>query len=117
MAQARLSHTATLLPDGTVLVAGGRSSGAFCAGSELASVEIYDPATGTFSPTGSMAQARSNHTATRLLDGTVLVAGGVPPESAVAGKYDDVAAAVIAPGSMDPAVAAHPAAPGAGARA
>jgi hypothetical protein len=64
----RADHTATGLADGTVLVAGGPGPGA--------SAEIYDPATGTFSPTGSMATGRIYHTATGLADGTVLVAGG-----------------------------------------
>jgi hypothetical protein len=66
----RIAHTATLLADGRVLVAGGR-------GSEVnASAEIYDPKTGTFHDTGSMLTARYKHTAGVLPDGRVLIAGG-----------------------------------------
>jgi uncharacterized delta-60 repeat protein len=71
MATARELHTATLLSDGRVLIIGG-SDGS----KELASVELYDPATGTFSPTGSLATPRDDFTATALSDGRVLVAGG-----------------------------------------
>jgi len=67
----RYGHTATLLPDGKVLVAGGDSSSDY-----LASAEVYDPALGTWSATGSMTTGRSDHTATLLPDGKVLVAGG-----------------------------------------
>jgi hypothetical protein len=71
MATGRDDHTATLLSDGRVLVAGGGD------GSEaVASAELYDPKTATFSPTGSMATGRDDHTATLLSDGRVLIAGG-----------------------------------------
>jgi WD40 repeat protein len=71
METARAFQTATSLKDGTVLVTGG-SDGT----SSLATAELYDPNTGVFSPTGSLANARQSHTATLLNDGTVLVTGG-----------------------------------------
>jgi hypothetical protein len=70
---ARFEHTATLLPGGEVLVAGGQGSN----GLALASAELFDPATGTWSATGSLNTAREFHTATLLPGGKVLVAGGV----------------------------------------
>ncbi|HEX9121606.1 MAG TPA: kelch repeat-containing protein [Terriglobales bacterium] len=71
MQSARLSHTATLLADGKVLIAGG-----YRPDEVLATAELYDPATGAFTPTGSMKAARLEHTATLLPDRRVLVAGG-----------------------------------------
>jgi WD40 repeat protein len=77
----RGSHTATLLPDGKVLVAGGTSLTSVQASTipldpVLASAEIYDLTTGTWTPTSSMGQPRQHHTATLLANGKVLVAGG-----------------------------------------
>jgi hypothetical protein len=75
LAQGRYLHTATLLPSGKVLVAGGGGlSPTYFA--YLNSAELYDPATGSWSATGALAQARSRHTATLLPSGQVLVAGG-----------------------------------------
>lgn len=72
MREARAGHTATLLPDGTVLVAGGGTSPA----DTLRSAELYDPSIGSWSAAGNMTKARGSHTATVLRDGRVLVAGG-----------------------------------------
>jgi len=74
MMQARQGHTATLLPDGTVLIAGGSMNIGFR--SELASAEIYDPVSGSFHATGLMNSPREGHSATLLRDGRVLIAGG-----------------------------------------
>src|SRR5689334_8119856 len=72
--QIRYWHTATLLPNGKVLVVGGCND-VFCEHA-LASAELYDPATGTWSATGNLHTARQRHTATLLPNGLVLVAGG-----------------------------------------
>jgi uncharacterized protein (TIGR03437 family) len=71
---ARYDHSTTLLPNGKVLVAGGKGS-ATCA-MPTSSAELYDPVTRTWSQTGSLNTARSGHTATLLQNGQVLVAGG-----------------------------------------
>jgi hypothetical protein len=71
--QGRTSHTATLLSDSTVLIAGGYTY--FGTGS-LNSAEVFDPSTGISTQTAPMNDARSNFTATLLADGGVLVVGG-----------------------------------------
>ncbi len=72
MITARAHHTATLLPNGKVLIVGGVNVG----GEPLRSAEIYDPSTGSFSPAGDMATVVGEHTAVLLSDGRVLIAGG-----------------------------------------
>jgi len=71
MNTARARHTATLLPNGKVLMTGG-----FNQTNLLASAELYDPSTGKWTLTGSMAIARWGHSATVLPNGEVLVSGG-----------------------------------------
>ncbi|MDC3962254.1 hypothetical protein KEG38_51020 [Polyangium jinanense] len=73
MSTARQDHIAALLPSGQVLVAGGYNID----NGNLASAELYDPATKSFLPAIAMSTTRWNHAATLLPSGQVLVAGGV----------------------------------------
>src|SRR5436190_422728 len=70
---ARTDHAATLLPNGFVLVEGGEDTNF----NVVASAELYDPASGTWTNTGNLNIARRNHTATLLANGMVLAAAGV----------------------------------------
>lgn len=75
MGAARFEHTATLLGDGRILIAGGLGPD----GDDLAaqsSTELYDPAAGAFLGTNAMADGRANHAAVALSDHRVLVVGG-----------------------------------------
>jgi hypothetical protein len=72
MNQERSSHTATLLPDGKVLVAGGTTNSLV----GLSTAELYDPKSEQWSNAASMKFVRAKHTATLLTNGLVLVAGG-----------------------------------------
>ena len=72
MGTGRTAHTATRLPNGQVLVAGG-----IFAKLRLASAELYDPHRGLFTPTSDMTTGRSGHTATLLRTGEVLITGGI----------------------------------------
>jgi hypothetical protein len=72
----RQMHAATLLPNGKVLVAGGRVGQGTASAPALASAELYDPATGSFSATGDMTVPRLLPAATLLNNGLVLIAGG-----------------------------------------
>ncbi len=106
METGRQFHTATLLSTGKVLIAGGSYfDAASDTSGNLATAELYDPASGTFSSTGSMATARSSHTATLLNNGMVLVAGGA--DTTTAELFDPTAGTFSATGAMEIARAAH----------
>jgi hypothetical protein len=79
MTSGRKGHTATLLGNGKVLIAGGQGASDYQSSPDLylSSAELYDPSTGTFTPTGSLSKPRAGHTATHLADSNrVLIVGG-----------------------------------------
>ena len=86
LSKKRRAHTANLLPNGQILVAGG-SDGPV----SLSSAELFDMETGEWSSAGSMKMGHSNHSATLLPNGTVLVAGGFKSQSStVATNYSEL---------------------------
>lgn len=102
MGTARYHHTATLLPNGQVLIAGGL--GLLDSNTlPLSSAELYDPVANTFKPTGSMVNARSGFfsgfTATLLPDGKVLIVGD-DRSSNTAELYDPASGTFTSTGSM-----------------
>jgi len=91
MTTARTHHTATLLANGEVLVAGGGNA------TILPSAELYNQATGKWTATGSMTTDRTDHTATLLANGQVLVAGGLSNGSSAIGTSCTSAAELYNP--------------------
>jgi uncharacterized delta-60 repeat protein len=102
--QARDHHTATLLPNGKVLATGGFGGGAY-----RASAELYDPASRTWSTTGSLATGRTAHTAALLPNGKVLVTGGenISGNLSSAEIYDPDLATWGSAGSLPTATKTH----------
>ena len=88
MRMARVFHSATVLADGRVLVAGGTSKMSNL--TFLATTEIYDPVKGSWTPTGDLVDAPQFHAATRLHDGRVLLVGVAGPglDRAITAIYD-----------------------------
>jgi Galactose oxidase, central domain len=97
MNEFRKSPSATLLPDGTVLIAGGRAGTSGIDQVSFNSAELYDPTAGTFAVVASvMSASRVYHTANLLNDGTVLIAGG---EQAHGCCFPDPSADIYTPAS------------------
>jgi uncharacterized delta-60 repeat protein len=88
MSTTRYQHTATLLPNGKVLICGGQDNTG-----PLSDPELYDPATGTWHAPGPMNAGRAEHTATLLPDGKCLLAGGLGNQGSLSSAelYDDSA--------------------------
>ncbi len=106
MSAARMAHTATLLPDGRVLVAGGFTS----EGSAAQSAEVFESGTGCFSPLPRMVTVRHSHTATVLPNGKVLIVGGYDRGStttAAAELFDPTTDTFTPTGSLLAARAGH----------
>ena len=103
----RFDHTATLLPSGKVLIAGGLERNHHI----TASAELYDPASRRFSAVGSMRSPRFGHTATLLATGKVLIAGGCDGASTLgtAELYDPATGAFAATGDLRTARCGAPA--------
>ena len=103
----RYAHTATLLPNGTILVAGGQDRNH----TTSTSAELYDPVSKTWTTTGNLNTERQSHTATLLPNGTVLVTGGTdssfPRPTSSAELYDPASGTWTITGSLNAARVAH----------
>lgn len=99
MAMDRYGHTATLLDDGRVLIAGGDVSLAGH-GSARPPAELFDPGSNTFTAIGPLAMDRLYHTATRMKDGRVLIAGGSGTPGGVAEVFDPETATFTPVGAL-----------------
>ncbi|MFD9516229.1 kelch repeat-containing protein [Streptomyces sp. NPDC059979] len=118
MSGARYGHSATLLPDGRVLVAGGNRPRDARTVATLTTAELFDPDTGTWSPAREMADARWHHIAAPLPGGRLLVVGGmaaagriVPTALALCEIYDPRTDTWSAAGAMRDARFGHQAVP------
>ncbi|HEV8422328.1 MAG TPA: kelch repeat-containing protein [Chthoniobacterales bacterium] len=105
----RENHAAALLANGKVLVVGGDDYYTSNSVGVLASAELYDPSSGIWTATGSLATARGGHTATLLPNGKVLVVGGSNLDGLVASAelYDPQTEMWTATGSLQTARAGH----------
>jgi len=84
LARGRIGHTATLLPDGRVLILGGAGVVDVVGNRgyrDFPGAELWDPVTGTFSAAPSLVESRADHSAILIADGRVLVLGGEGPEA------------------------------------
>ena len=102
----RANHSATLLNNGKILVAGGQNQ---ISSTVLSEAELYDPSTGTFTATGNMTTPRMSHTAALLSNGKVLIAGGNSGSGLLASAelYDPDTGTFTATGSMTTALWNH----------
>ena len=100
LAVGRQGHTATLLDNGDVLLAGGDAGG---------TAELFHPGDGTFTDTASLLTPRADHTATKLADGRVLITGGRSGASALASTeiYNPATAEFQAGPALNAARAGH----------
>lgn len=109
MFRPRSAHTATLLPDGRALIAGGVSSDSSDSTVVEATAELFYPTSKSFVGTANMTVARAGHTATLLIDGRVLIAGG--SHSASAELYDPSTGGFTRTANMTVARSGHIAVP------
>ncbi len=104
MTERRFGHTATLLPDGRVLITGGSSG----ASTFSKTAELFDPRTGTFTRTGDMLEARFGHNSTLLPNGRVLITGGYRGGYLKSAEFYDVATGTFSlAGQMTQARSSH----------